>query len=167
MQTLENIRSKAIACLRQGISPRRLALTLALGFAVGCIPLVGVPTALCAVLAFAFRLNQPAIQAANYLAMPFQVALIVPLLRLGSKLFPIAVRTSTAPHTGANMLAMAHSPGQILTQTPQLAVQIGGMAGQALFAWLLLAVPVVALLTPALAAVLRRIPALTAAESGD
>ncbi len=64
--------------LSQGISPQRLALTLALGFAVGCIPVVGVPTVLCATLALALRLNLPAIQAANYAAMPLQLVLIVP-----------------------------------------------------------------------------------------
>ncbi len=32
-----------------GMSPRRLALTLALGFVLGCLPMVGLPTApLCA-----------------------------------------------------------------------------------------------------------------------
>lgn len=159
MQTLEIIRSKAVVCLRQGISPRRLALTLVLGFVVGCIPVVGLPTALCAVLAFLFRLNRPAIQAANYLAMPFQVALVVPLLRLGSKLFPISARS------GADFSALAHSPAQLLVHTPGLAMQIGGMAGQALFAWLLLAVPVVLVLTPALAAVLRRVPAIASHPS--
>jgi len=161
MHPLETIKRKAVACLSQGVSPRRLALTLALGFVIGCIPVVGLPTALCAVLALAFRLNQPAIQAANYAAMPFQVALIVPLVRLGSRLFPFAA------HREGDFSALAHSPARILAQSPQLAVQIGGMAGQALFAWLLLAIPVVVLLTPALAAILRRVPALTAAQSGD
>ena len=71
----------------QGISPRRLALTLALGFAIGCIPVVGIPTLLCAVLALALRLNLPAIQAANYLVMPLQLVLIVPFVRLGGWLF--------------------------------------------------------------------------------
>jgi hypothetical protein len=155
MQTLEMIRMRAAACLRQGISPRRLALTLVLGFVVGCIPVVGLPTALCAVLALAFRLNQPAIQAANYLAMPFQVALVVPLLRLGGRLFPMV------PRSGVDVSALAHSPAKLVAEAPQLALQFGGMAGQALFAWLLLAVPVVVLLTPPLAAVLRRVPALT------
>src|SRR5208282_6377489 len=73
----------AIYWLRQGISPRRLALTLALGFAIGCIPVVGIPTVLCSALALALRLNLPAIQAANYVAMPLQLALIVPFVRLG------------------------------------------------------------------------------------
>jgi hypothetical protein len=48
-----------------------------------------------------------------------------------------------------------------------MALQIGGMAGQALFAWFLLAVPLVVLLTPALTAILRRVPTIAAAESGD
>lgn len=161
MRTLDRIKRKAAVSLRQGISPRRLALTLTLGFVVGCIPLVGLPTALCVVIAFTFRLNQPAMQAANYLALPFQVGLIVPLLKLGSKLFPIAAAQNV------DLSSMAHSPSQLVAYTPQLALQLGGMAGQALFGWLLLAVPVVMLLTPALTVVFRRIPALSSAESGD
>ena len=161
MQTLESMKQKAALYLRQGMSPRRLALTLALGFVVGCIPVVGLPTALCALIALTFRLNQPAIQAANYLAMPFQVALIVPLVRLGEKLFPIATRQ------GMDVSVLAHSPAQALAHSPRLALEMGGIAGQALFAWLLLAGPVVVLLTPALTAVLRRVPAVAAAESGD
>jgi uncharacterized protein (DUF2062 family) len=161
MQTLHKIKRKAALYLCQGISPRRLALTLTLGFVVGCIPLVGLPTALCAVIALTFRLNQPAIQAANYVAMPFQVGLIVPLMRLGSKLFPFGARQ------GLDLSSMAHSPSQALLHSPQLAVQLGGIASQALFAWLLLAIPVVVLLTPALTALFRRIPALGVAESGD
>src|SRR5580693_6978187 len=78
----------AILWLRQGISPRRLALTLALGFAVGCIPVIGIPTVLCAGLALALRLNLPAIQTANYIAMPAQLVLIVPFVRLGRWIIP-------------------------------------------------------------------------------
>ncbi len=173
MQTLETIKQKSAAYLRQGITPRRLALTLVLGFVVGCIPLVGLPTALCAVIALTFRLNQPAIQAANYIAMPFQVGLIVPLVELGRKLLPIAGGRRL------DVAALIHSPVQLLAHSPRIALQIGGMAGQALFAWLLLAVPVVIVATPALAALLRRVPAVAnrriqtplvvhvPAESGD
>ena len=128
---------------------------------MGCIPLVGLPTALCAVIALAFRLNQPAIQAANYLAMPFQAALIVPLVRLGAKMIPMAARQTP------DLLALLHSPAQLFAHSPQLALQFGGLAGQALFAWLLLAVPMVVLLTPTLTLLLRRVPAVAAAEAGD
>jgi hypothetical protein len=56
---------------------------------------------------------------------------------------------------------------QLLAHSPRLALQVGGMAGQALCAWLLLAIPVVVLLTPALTVLLRRVPAFAAAEFGD
>jgi Uncharacterized protein conserved in bacteria (DUF2062) len=152
MQILLNLRRKAAVYLRQGITPRRLALTLVLGFVIGCIPMVGLPTALCAVIALTFRLNQPAIQAANYVAMPFQLGLLVPLVRLGGKLFPIAGQRAI------DVSGAAHSPAQFIAQA-------GGMAGQAFFAWLLLAIPVVLLLTPALTLILRRVPAVAAVES--
>jgi uncharacterized protein (DUF2062 family) len=161
MPGLETIRAKAAACLRQGISPRRLALALALGFALGCIPIVGLPTALCAMIALAFRLNQPLIQAANYAAMPFQLALILPLARLGAKLIPVT------PDPGMNLTLLFHSPAQLLTYSPRLVIQLGGMAGQALLAWLVLAIPVVVLLTPALALLLRQVPALASAKAAN
>jgi hypothetical protein len=148
------VKEKAAAWLLEGISPQRLALTLALGFVLGCIPLVGVPTGLCVVLAFVFRLNQPAIQAANYLAIPFQLALALPLLRLGAKLAP-------ANKAAVDMSALMQSPWQMMTHSSaDVATQLGVMAGQALLAWLLLAIPVVAALTLALTGVLRRVPAL-------
>ena len=143
----------AIFWLSQGISPRRLALTLALGFAIGCIPVVGIPTLLCSALALALRLNLPAIQAANYVAMPFQLALIVPFVRLGRWL--LSADSARALEPGA----LLHLP------SPHIAVRMGILAGQALLAWLLVAVPVVLLLTPTLTRMLRRIPAIGATEA--
>jgi uncharacterized protein (DUF2062 family) len=149
------MKRKAAMWLRQGISPPRLALTLALGFAIGCIPVVGIPTVVCAGLALALRLNLPAIQAANYAAMPFQVALIVPFVRLGGRLF--------APGSSQTI-----SAGALLHGSPLLLLtQMGSLAGHALVAWLLIAVPAVALMTATLIPLLRRVPALAAAEAGD
>jgi hypothetical protein len=45
--------------------------------------------------------------------------------------------------------------------------QLSGLFGHALAAWLLLAIPFVALLTLTLTAVLRRVPALAPAPAGD
>jgi hypothetical protein len=45
--------------------------------------------------------------------------------------------------------------------------QLGGIAGHAMLGWLLIAVPAVALMTLTLTVVLRRFPALAAAEAGD
>lgn len=160
-ETLEGIKRKLAQWLRQGISPSRLALTLALGFVIGCIPVVGIPTALCAMIALVFRLNQPAIQAANYAAMPFQVALIVPFVRLGGKLTPAHASSPL------DLAALTHAPLHVLlTHTSaQFLLRLGLMAGQALLAWLLLSIPVVLLLTATLRGVLRRVPAIAAAEA--
>jgi len=147
----------AVLWLGQGISPRRLAVTLALGFAVGCIPVVGIPTVLCAGLALALRLNLPAIQAANYAAMPLQFALIVPFVRLGRWLL------STPEHPARYLLPHALEHFSALN----IASRMSGMAGQALLAWLVAAVPAVVLMTLALNLMLRRIPVLRNAQAGD
>ena len=153
------VRAQADKLLRQGITPQRLALTLALGFALGCIPVIGIPTALCAMVALLFRLNLPAMQAANYIAMPFQLALIVPLARLGVWIVPFAA------HSAIDLHVLTHSPLQLVRHSSgQLQWQLGLLAGEALLAWLLVAIPVVLLLTAALTIVLRRVPALSIAQ---
>jgi len=149
----DRVKIRMARWLRQGISPRRLALTLALGFAIGCIPVVGLPTLVCAAVALALGLNVPAIQAANYVAMPLQLALIVPFVKLGGRM------TSTAPHP---------DPAALLRLSPlHMATQLSGMAGQAILAWVLVAIPAVLLLTFALTPMLRRVPLVRAAESAD
>jgi uncharacterized protein (DUF2062 family) len=154
-RSMESMKQRAAHWLRQGIEPRRLALTLALGFAIGCIPVVGIPTLVCAGLAVGLRLNLPAIQAANYAAMPFQVALILPFMRLGGWLF------SSVNKTPLNVSTFLHA-------SPfAMASQMSTLAGHALAAWLLIAIPGVLLLTIMLTPVLRRVPAVAAAQSGD
>jgi uncharacterized protein (DUF2062 family) len=135
-----------------GISPQRLALTLALGFAIGCLPVIGVPTALCAVVALGFGLNVPVIQAANYAAMPVQIALILPLARLGGWMFQTGQRPGL---TGAF--------GHGLSMQTLWASE--NVAGHALAAWVVIAGPMVVLLTLALTPVLQRVPALASEAS--
>lgn len=154
-RSIRAMRSKVESWLSQGISPERLALTLALGFAIGCLPMIGIPTALCLLLALGLRLNVPAIQAANYAAMPLQVALIFPFLRLGQWMF------SFGSHSAFNANSMAHgSPLKLIWAS-------GSLAGQALGAWFVTAIPMVALMTLVLTSLLRRVPVLAKAEAGD
>jgi uncharacterized protein (DUF2062 family) len=153
-RSIRAMRQQAEAWMRQGISPRRLALTLALGFAIGCIPVVGIPTALCVVVALLLRLNMPVIQAANYAAMPLQVILIFPFLRLGERMFSAQKPALTAA------VLLHESPAKLLWQS-------GSLAGEAIAAWLIIAVPTVALMTVVLTALLRRVPAVAAVEAGD
>lgn len=76
-----------VAQLRQGITPERIALTLALAAVLGIFPILGATTALCGVVALALRLNQPLIQVANYLLTPVHLALLLPFYRAGETLF--------------------------------------------------------------------------------
>lgn len=162
LNTLDTLKERAAQWLMQGISPRRLALTLSLGFVLGCIPMVGIPTALCALIALAFRLNLPAIQAANYAAMPLQVALVVPFVRLGGKLTPIHANPAL------DLGALLRSPLQLLAHSSTaVAAQLGILAGQALLAWLVVAVPVVAGMTLVLTGVFRRVPALATVRANE
>lgn len=160
--TIKRLEQNLAAWLRQGITPQRLALTLALGFTIGCIPLLGAPTLLCVGLALALRLNMPAIQAANYAAMPFQLALAVPFVRLGAHIFAPAALPATAGHEVLRL-----SPAMLWVSPLHVAEQVGAIAGRAMAAWLLVAIPAIILITLALQAMLKRIPALAAAEAGD
>jgi uncharacterized protein (DUF2062 family) len=161
-QRLQSTRQNSVLWVQQGLSPRRLALTLSLGVAIGCIPMVGIPTLVCAVLALALGLNQPAIQAANYAVMPLQLILIVPFMRLGARI----VASSHNRVTQAGMLGHA-SPMALLSGPARghFLSNAGSLAGQALLAWAILAVPAVILLTFTLTLLLRRIPALAEAEA--
>jgi uncharacterized protein (DUF2062 family) len=76
-----------LALLKQGLSPEGLAWSVAVGLGIGVSPLFGSSTGLCIVVAAIFRLNQPAMQVANYLAYPLQLALLIPFIRLGERLF--------------------------------------------------------------------------------
>ena len=90
-----------LALLRQGISPDRLALCVAIGVVVGNIPILGTSTILCTVIALAFRLNLPAMQLVQAAMAPSQVLLIIPFVRLGEALSgaahqPLSIRTDLA-----------------------------------------------------------------------
>ena len=76
-----------VELLRQGVTPEKMALSLALGVALGVFPVLGTTTVLCALVGFLWRLNLPAIQIVNYLVYPLQIALLIPFFRAGEKLF--------------------------------------------------------------------------------
>ena len=133
--------------LRMGISPQRLALTLALGFAIGCLPMVGIPTAICALVAITLKLNVQVIQAANYAAMPLQLMLMLPFVRLGGWMF------ASGQQQSLERTLMHGSPMQMLWAS-------GNAETQALGAWCVIAGPMVVLMTLGLTAVLQRVPAL-------
>jgi len=151
-ERLEAMQEKVLDWLKCGTAPRQLAFTLALGFAIGCIPLLGVTTAICALLAIVLRLNMPAIQAANWIAMPAQMVLLIPFLRLGQWLFR-GQSISFNPKLLAAQIEAA--PWHVL-------VQMSGLFGHALLAWLLMAGPALLLMTVLLTQLLHRVSRLAA-----
>ena len=87
--------SPILALLRQGATPEKLSLAIALGFVLGIFPVLGLTTVLCIVVAAALRLNQAAAQVGNVLSTPFFIALMIPFVRFGERLtgseaFPLA-----------------------------------------------------------------------------
>ncbi len=91
--------------LRQGVTPEKIALSIALGAALGVFPGIGWTTALCAIAALVLRLNLPAIQIVNYFMYPAQIALLIPFFRLGEKLF----RAPHLPVSPPQLQALIHA----------------------------------------------------------
>ena len=86
------IAAPLLALLKQGMSPDRLALCVAIGVVVGNIPILGISTVLCAAIALAFRLNLPAIQIVQAAMAPTQILLIIPFVRLGEWILRVPPR---------------------------------------------------------------------------
>ena len=73
--------------LTQGLTPEKVALTVAVGLTIAVNPIVGTTTILCFAAAVALRLNQPIIQAINFSTYALQLLLMFPFIRLGEGLF--------------------------------------------------------------------------------
>ena len=76
----------ALAQLRQGITPQRIALTVALGAVLGLFPILGTTTALCLLAGVFLKLNQPILQVVNWVAAPLQLPGIYFFVRTGERL---------------------------------------------------------------------------------
>jgi uncharacterized protein (DUF2062 family) len=74
---------------------------VAIGVVVGNIPILGVSTIICTVIALAFRLNLPAIQLVQAAMAPTQILLIIPFVRLGewiarAPMQPVSIKAALA-----------------------------------------------------------------------
>jgi len=125
-----------VAQLKQGITPQKIALTLALGGVIGIFPILGATTFLCAVVGVWLRLNQPVIQLVNYLVYPLQIALLIPFYRAGEHLF------------GAEPVPIVNVPElmQRFADGPwQFILDYGRVGLYGITVWLLVAPPLAAL----------------------
>ena len=93
-----------VELLLVGITPEKIALSIAFGLVLGVFPALGWTTLLCLFVALRLRLNVPAMQLVNYLVYPLQLMLLVPFIRAGEVLFR-APRLSLSP---PQIFAMIH-----------------------------------------------------------
>lgn len=80
---------RLVGFLKSGITPKKLALTCALGVIVGILPLWGITTLLCFAIAPIFRVNIVVLQLVHYFVYPLQLLLIIPFIKVGTFLFGI------------------------------------------------------------------------------
>ena len=73
----EKVIEPILAQIKQGVTPRKLALSIAFGVALGIFPVIGVSILLCLLIGIPLKLNQPALQAVNLLMYPFQIPLVL------------------------------------------------------------------------------------------
>ncbi len=115
--------------LTQGVTPKKLAWSCALGITLGIFPILGSTTLLCLVAGIVLKLNQPILQAVNYLIYPAQLVLFPIFVRTGEKLF------RTNPITFVPT-ALAHE----FAQSPSAFMSKYGMAGlHGIAVWILIA----------------------------
>lgn len=115
--------------VRQGLSPAGLAWGLAVGLGLGTFPVLGTTTLLCVGVGLVFRMNHPALQTANYLAYPLQLALLVPEVRLGEWV----LRAPRMPLSLGSLVA------SVRAEPLRALAGLGPLLGHACLGWLILA----------------------------
>lgn len=117
--------------LNEGLTPAKMSQALAAGFVIGITPMLGISSILAVGVAALFKLNQVAIQVANWAAYPGQILAFIPFIRLGEWIFGLD--------------AVVINPSDIETMFSddfQASISLYGrslLAGW--FAWLIAAIP--------------------------
>jgi uncharacterized protein (DUF2062 family) len=114
--------------MTQGITPEKIAVTLAVGSACGVFPIPGTTTLLCLVVGIGLKLNQPIIQVVNGLLTPIHVALFFVFIRVGDLL-------TGAPHVRIGF----HALETMLWEDPRHFLRLfDGVLLHALLGWVVL-----------------------------
>jgi len=117
--------------LKQGMTPRKLAITCAFGIVISIFPIFGTTTLLCFGIAIALRLNIAIIQLVNYLFAPVQILLILPFIRIGADVFGL----NPFPYSSEQLVDLFKNDFWMLVKEAGLALLAGvGM-------WILFSIP--------------------------
>jgi uncharacterized protein (DUF2062 family) len=99
--------------LTQGVTPEKIALTLALASGLSVFPVLGTTTVLCFLTGILLKLNQPIVQGVNFLGSLVFLPAIVAFIKLGDVLTHSAFSSLDVPV----MIAMAtHHPAEFLAK---------------------------------------------------
>jgi uncharacterized protein (DUF2062 family) len=148
----ERVVALVMAQLMQGVTPQKIALSIALGLSLGIIPILGITTMLCAVAAIRFRLNQPVIQLVNWLVYPLQLGLFLVFARIGEWMLHAPIVNLSLPEL---LLKFHESPMKFFEQ-------FGAIILQGFVAWLFIAPVLTGIIYSVLAGPLKRLVELKA-----
>lgn len=105
--------------LKQGATPDKLARSGAVGLSVGICPLIGISTGICVLIVLVSRsfFHSPIMLLANFCALPVNVALILPFMRLGEvilrekhlPLSPVSLKDIIFNHPGDALRGLGHA----------------------------------------------------------
>lgn len=73
--------------LKQGISPDKLGWTIGAGVTLGIFPILGTRAWLCLLAGWWFKLNQPVLHSFKSLVYPLHLALMIPFIQFGQRLY--------------------------------------------------------------------------------
>ena len=99
--------------LTQGVTPQKVALTIAVGSALALFPILGTTTWLCVLAGVVLGLNQPIIQSVNVLCTLAYFPLIVAFVRFGDFL---AGSHSSSINLPLMISLFTHHPGEFFRQ---------------------------------------------------
>jgi uncharacterized protein (DUF2062 family) len=88
-----------VAQLTQGLTPHKIALTIAIGSGIAMFPILGTTTLICLIAGIFMKLNQPIIQAVNFGCTPIHLPFIFYSFKWGERIFGAA-------HTNVEMRVM-------------------------------------------------------------
>ncbi len=77
------IQDPIIALLTQGVTPDKIAATVAVAITFGLFPFLGTTTTICLLIGLWFRMNHPILQTINQLLTPLHLAMILVYVHLG------------------------------------------------------------------------------------
>ena len=95
-----------LRALRGGVTPRRLAWSLALGMVVGINPSVGLTTLIVVLVAWMFGLSKLASLIGTHVVAPLHLLLFIPFIELGVHIF----RTRKLPMDRKQLERLSHHP---------------------------------------------------------